>query len=64
MKQRELCGDCGHGAHTSGPCTTVTVDGPPSIPKSGAAPEEHLGRNVNPCECQESTPYRNGHEIL
>lgn len=56
--QRELCGDCHHGAHTRGPCQTITVDGPPS--DHPAREGDHGDRTVTKCECKVSTPYRNG----
>lgn len=63
MIHREECGDCHHGAHPDGPCLTVTVSGPPtSDPPTPTDP--HPGRNVDPCTCLKSTPYRNGHEVV
>lgn len=62
MKQREKCGACYHGAHPSGPCATVEVTGPPS--DHPAREGDHGDRDVTPCNCQESTPYRNGHEVV
>lgn len=60
--EREKCGDCGHGAHHDGACQTVTVSGPKST--SMPTPTDlHPGRDVDPCECQTSTPYRNGKQI-
>ena len=60
--KRDLCGDCHHGAHSSGPCQTVEVTGPPStIPATLENP--HGDRTVTPCTCKVSTPYRNGHTV-
>ena len=53
MKQREKCGTCLHGAHTLGKCHTVTVTPVPD------------GESIEtPCACEESTPYRNGKEVV
>ena len=57
--KRELCGSCHHGAHSSGPCSTVSVEGPPST-QAPTPDDPHPGRIVKHCECKESTPYRNG----
>lgn len=62
LPKRDLCGDCRHGAHSDGPCTVMLVEGPPST-EPPTPDNPHPGRVVTHCQCKESTPYRNGHEV-
>jgi hypothetical protein len=62
MIHRERCGQCRHGAHPNGPCTTKSVTGPPS--DHPAREGDHGDRTVTACDCKVSTPYRNGKAVV
>lgn len=55
------CQNCGHLPHPDRTCVVVRVSGPATdVTDRTYRPQEHTGRDVNPCDCPVYTPTVNG----